>query len=138
MSVYEGDVFKAYRHGEGLQCMFESPVMYSGEWYVPLHLKRKKQKLLSNFYTITIFTLRWLGKKHGHGLIVYDEPTNGINFYKGNWEKGYKEGFGFRHYPSGAKYIGFWKKGKRHGNGVMMWTNNDVGKFFPQIHPCYI
>lgn len=33
-SVYEGTVYKAFRHGEGLQCMYGSPVMYSGEWYV--------------------------------------------------------------------------------------------------------
>lgn len=72
------------------------------------------------------FNFRWLGKKHGEGLIVYNEPSKGHNFYKGQWQNGEKEGFGYRQYPSGAKYIGFWSNGKRHGKGVMFWKNNDV------------
>lgn len=69
---------------------------------------------------------RWLGKKHGEGLLVYNEPSKGNNFYRGQWESGVKEGFGYRQYPSGAKYVGYWSNGKRHGKGVMLWNNNDV------------
>ncbi|KAK6632366.1 hypothetical protein RUM44_007408 [Polyplax serrata] len=98
--VYEGDVYKGFRHGEGLHCLYNSPIMYTGQW--------------------------WLGKKHGEGLLVYNEPSKGNNFYRGQWESGVKEGFGYRQYPSGAKYVGYWSNGKRHGKGVMLWNNNDI------------
>ncbi|KAL0273834.1 UNVERIFIED_CONTAM: hypothetical protein PYX00_006409 [Menopon gallinae] len=98
--IYEGKVYKGFRHGEGLQVMHESPVMYSGEW--------------------------WMGKKTGQGLVFYDNPMKVLNFYTGSWLDDKKDGFGYRQYPSGSKYVGYWRDGKRHGTGIMFWANNDI------------
>lgn len=38
------------------------------------------------------------------------------------------DGSGVMQYPSGAKYSGGWKEGKRHAKGDMIYANGDVYK----------
>jgi hypothetical protein len=41
--------------------------------------------------------------------------------YKGGVENGVPNGLGYLIYPSGGKYVGSWKDGKKNGQGTFTW-----------------
>ncbi len=44
------------------------------------------------------------------------------NYYKGDWNQNFKNGFGTQIWPDGRKYQGDWISNKRHGKGTMWVT----------------
>jgi hypothetical protein len=58
------------------------------------------------------------------------EWPNGM-YYEGQYENDLKHGFGIFYYGKGRKmYVGFWKKGKLHGKGLM---RNEKGEDFQGV-----
>ncbi|NWU78963.1 R10B2 protein, partial [Onychorhynchus coronatus] len=92
-SVYEGSIKDGIRHGFGFFRSGTRPISYLGEW--------------DN------------GKRHGKGIIYFDEEH--ASWYSGEWVNNVREGWGIRRYKSGNIYEGQWEKNVRHGHGKMMW-----------------
>ncbi|KAK2820799.1 hypothetical protein Q5P01_023758 [Channa striata] len=92
-SSYKGGVYKGIRHGSGTYKCAKTLVSYKGQWD--------------------------LGKRHGKGTVYYDK--NKTSWYKGDWVKNNREGWGVRCYPSGNIYSGEWKNNQKHGQGTMRW-----------------
>ncbi|KAF3704606.1 Radial spoke head 10 -like protein B [Channa argus] len=92
-SSYNGDVYKGMRHGSGTYKCAKPFVSYKGQWD--------------------------FGKRHGKGIVYYNQ--NQTSWYKGDWVKNNREGWGVRCYPSGNIYYGEWKNNHRHGQGTMKW-----------------
>uniref|UniRef100_H3D5R8 Uncharacterized protein n=1 Tax=Tetraodon nigroviridis TaxID=99883 RepID=H3D5R8_TETNG len=93
--TYDGEVYNCLRHGMGTYKSLKNSVEYTGEWS--------------------------LGKRHGKGAIYYNQEKT--SWYKGDWVRNRKEGWGVRCYPSGNIYSGEWRNNLRHGEGTMRWTN---------------
>ncbi|NWV43038.1 R10B2 protein, partial [Grantiella picta] len=93
-SVYEGSIKDGLRHGFGIFRSGTCPVSYVGDWCN--------------------------GKRHGKGVIYYDEEHT--SWYSGEWVNNVKEGWGMRRYRSGNTYEGQWEKNLRHGHGKMIWV----------------
>ncbi|KAI4807482.1 hypothetical protein KUCAC02_027288 [Chaenocephalus aceratus] len=93
-SSYEGEVLNAIRHGTGTYRCANNGVLYTGQWDQ--------------------------GKRHGKG-VVYFKQGKKTSWYKGDWVKNNREGWGTRCYPSGNTYSGEWKNNLRHGEGSMRW-----------------
>ncbi|XP_032559296.1 radial spoke head 10 homolog B-like isoform X2 [Chiroxiphia lanceolata] len=91
--VYEGSIKDGIRHGFGFFRSRTRPISYLGEWCN--------------------------GKRHGNGIIYFDEEH--ASWYSGEWVNNVREGWGMRRYKSGNTYEGHWKKNVRHGHGRMMW-----------------
>ncbi|XP_074475407.1 radial spoke head 10 homolog B isoform X2 [Sebastes fasciatus] len=92
-SSYEGEVYNGIRHGTGNYKCAKNVVFYTGQWDQ--------------------------GKRHGKGTVYYNQDKT--SWYKGDWVKNNREGWGVRHYPSGNIYSGEWKNNLRHGEGTMRW-----------------
>ncbi|KAF0025234.1 hypothetical protein F2P81_022115 [Scophthalmus maximus] len=92
-SSYKGEVYNGIRHGTGSYKCANSGVLYRGQWDQ--------------------------GKRHGKGEVYYNQGES--SWYKGDWVKNSREGFGERCYPSGNIYSGEWKNSLRHGEGTMRW-----------------
>uniref|UniRef100_A0A8U7MSF5 Uncharacterized protein n=1 Tax=Corvus moneduloides TaxID=1196302 RepID=A0A8U7MSF5_CORMO len=92
-SVYEGSIKDGLRHGYGFFRSGTHPISYHGDWCN--------------------------GKRHGKGVIYYDEEHT--SWYSGEWVNNVREGQGLRRYRSGNTYVGQWKKNLRHGHGKMTW-----------------
>ncbi|XP_027539194.1 radial spoke head 10 homolog B2-like isoform X2 [Neopelma chrysocephalum] len=92
-SVYEGSIKDGIRHGFGFFRSGTRPISYLGEWCN--------------------------GKRHGNGIIYFDEEHT--SWYSGEWANNVREGWGMRRYKSGNTYEGQWKKNVRHGHGRMIW-----------------
>ncbi|KAI3365588.1 hypothetical protein L3Q82_010663 [Scortum barcoo] len=93
-SSYEGEVYNGVRHGTGTYTCAKNCVSYSGQWDQ--------------------------GKRHGKGAVYYNQEKT--SWYKGDWVKNNREGWGVRCYPSGDTYSGEWKNNLRHGEGTMNWV----------------
>ncbi|KAL3051210.1 hypothetical protein OYC64_001476 [Pagothenia borchgrevinki] len=93
-SSYEGEVLNAVRHGTGTYRCANNGVSYTGQWDQ--------------------------GKRHGKGVVYYNQDKK-TSWYKGDWVKNNREGWGTRCYPSGNTYSGEWKNNLRHGEGSMSW-----------------
>ena len=50
--------------------------------------------------------------------------------YEGNFERGYKCGWGKMTYPSGNYYEGEWQLEKKHGYGTTHWVNSNEKVYF--------
>ncbi|NXV06421.1 RS10B protein, partial [Cettia cetti] len=96
-SVYEGSIQDGLRHGFGVFRSGTHPISYTGYWCN--------------------------GKRHGKGLICYDQEQT--SWYSGDWVNNVREGFGLRRYRSGNTYQGQWKKNLRHGYGQMKWVTDN-------------
>ncbi|XP_027733963.1 radial spoke head 10 homolog B2 isoform X1 [Empidonax traillii] len=92
-SVYEGSIKDGIRNGFGFFRSGTYPISYLGEWCN--------------------------GKRHGKGIIYFDEEH--ASWYSGEWVNNVREGWGMRRYKSGNVYEGQWKKNVRHGHGRMVW-----------------
>ncbi|XP_068439646.1 radial spoke head 10 homolog B isoform X2 [Clinocottus analis] len=92
-SSYEGEVDSGIRHGTGTYKCAVNGVSYTGQWDQ--------------------------GKSHGKGTVYYNQDKT--SWYKGDWVRNNKEGWGVRRYPSGNIYSGEWKNNLRHGEGTMRW-----------------
>ncbi|XP_028286638.1 radial spoke head 10 homolog B [Parambassis ranga] len=92
-SSYQGEVHRGIRHGTGTYKSSRNEMSYSGQWYQ--------------------------GKRHGKGTLYYNKDKT--SWYKGDWVKNHREGWGVRCYPSGDIYSGEWKNNLRHGEGTMKW-----------------
>ncbi|XP_026171381.1 radial spoke head 10 homolog B isoform X2 [Mastacembelus armatus] len=92
-SSYAGEVYSSIRHGTGTYKCAKSGVLYNGQWDK--------------------------GKRHGKGTVYYNQDKT--SWYKGDWVKNNREGWGVRCYPSGNIYSGEWKNNQRHGEGTMRW-----------------
>ncbi|NXY62502.1 R10B2 protein, partial [Callaeas wilsoni] len=92
-SVYEGSIKDGLRHGYGVFRSGTRPVSYFGYWCN--------------------------GKRHGKGVIYYDQEQT--SWYSGEWVNNVREGWGSRCYRSGNTYEGQWEKNLRHGHGKMKW-----------------
>ncbi|NXC54242.1 R10B2 protein, partial [Aleadryas rufinucha] len=93
-SVYEGSIKDGLRHGYGFFRSGTRPISYLGDWCN--------------------------GKRHGKGVIYYDEEHT--SWYSGEWVNNVREGQGLRRYRSGNIYEGQWEKNRRHGHGKMTWV----------------
>lgn len=66
--------------------------------------------------------------RHGQGEYTYtskgseDEPIT----YKGAWANNKKHGIGKQKYAGVGEYYGYWECGRRQGEGVMTYLNQDV------------
>lgn len=89
-----GDVLKGLRHGQGRQVQANG-TMYEGGWQ--------------------------FGKRHGHGVIVYD--PEGKAYYEGGWVEDRRHGQGTIRYPDGNVYTGEWADDNKNGSGTMAWTD---------------
>ena len=49
--------------------------------------------------------------------------------YEGEWENGFKHGFGVWKNNNGESYKGDWKMGKAHGKGHQVWSNGKHTNF---------
>ncbi|XP_038007533.1 radial spoke head 10 homolog B-like [Motacilla alba alba] len=94
-SVYEGSIQDGLRHGYGVFRSGTHPISYIGNWCN--------------------------GKRHGKGVIYYDQEQT--SWYSGDWVNNVREGLGFRR--SGNTYKGQWKKNLRHGHGKMVWLTDN-------------
>ncbi|XP_039643225.1 radial spoke head 10 homolog B isoform X2 [Perca fluviatilis] len=92
-SSYKGEVYNGIRHGTGTYKCAKNGVSYTGQWDQ--------------------------GKRHGKGEVYYNHDKT--SWYKGDWVKNNREGWGVRRYPSGNMYSGEWKNNLRHGEGTMRW-----------------
>ncbi|XP_028423329.1 radial spoke head 10 homolog B isoform X2 [Perca flavescens] len=92
-SSYKGEVYNGIRHGTGTYKCAKNGVSYTGQWDQ--------------------------GKRQGKGEVYYDHDKT--SWYKGDWVKNNREGWGVRRYPSGNMYSGEWKNNLRHGEGTMRW-----------------
>ncbi|KAM9336614.1 radial spoke head 10 homolog B [Symphorus nematophorus] len=92
-SSYKGDVYNGIRHGTGTYKCAKTGVSYTGQWDQ--------------------------GKRHGKGEVYYNQDKT--SWYKGDWVKNNREGWGVRCYPSGNIYSGEWRNNLRHGEGTMKW-----------------
>ncbi|XP_049418565.1 radial spoke head 10 homolog B isoform X2 [Epinephelus fuscoguttatus] len=92
-SSYKGEVYNGIRHGTGTYKCAKNGVTYMGKWDQ--------------------------GKRHGKGTVYYNQDKT--SWYKGDWVKNNREGWGVRRYPSGNTYSGEWKNNLRHGEGMMRW-----------------
>ncbi|XP_063270148.1 radial spoke head 10 homolog B-like isoform X2 [Prinia subflava] len=96
-SVYEGSIQDGLRHGYGVFRSGAHPISYAGCWCN--------------------------GKRHGKGMICYDQKCT--SWYSGDWVNNVREGWGSRRYRSGNTYEGQWKKNLRHGYGQMKWLTDN-------------
>uniref|UniRef100_A0A8C3QYU1 Radial spoke head 10 homolog B2 n=1 Tax=Cyanoderma ruficeps TaxID=181631 RepID=A0A8C3QYU1_9PASS len=96
-SVYEGSIQDGLRHGYGVFRSGTRPISYSGYWVN--------------------------GKRHGKGMICYDQEQT--SWYLGDWVNNVREGWGSRRYRSGNTYEGQWKQNLRHGYGQMKWVTDN-------------
>ncbi len=90
-SMYEGDVAKGLRHGQGVLYNPTLHCLYEGTWDT--------------------------GTRHGQGTLFYDE--NKKQFYKGMWQRGKRHGTGHMTYASGNTYDGEWVADKKRGKGTV-------------------
>ncbi|KAM8837824.1 radial spoke head 10 homolog B [Spinachia spinachia] len=66
------------------------------------------------------YTGQWAqGKRHGQGVVYYTRDKT--SWYRGDWVRNTREGWGVRRYPSGNVYLGEWRNNLRHGEGTMRW-----------------
>ncbi|XP_063907793.1 MORN repeat-containing protein 3-like [Zophobas morio] len=66
------------------------------------------------------------GFRHGFGVLAYENEDHVFLLeYRGNWKRGRMNGFGLRRYRDGGVYIGNWKHGKRDGYGLMWYPNGE-------------
>ncbi|XP_034049391.1 radial spoke head 10 homolog B [Thalassophryne amazonica] len=93
-SSYQGEVYNGVRHGTGTSKCGKSGVVYRGQWH--------------------------RGARHGKGAVFYNQDQT--SWYKGDWVKNNREGWGDRLYPSGNVYSGEWKNNVTHGAGTMKWV----------------
>ncbi|XP_029689596.1 radial spoke head 10 homolog B isoform X1 [Takifugu rubripes] len=94
-STYEGQVCHGLRHGMGTYTCLTNGVVHTGQWS--------------------------LGGRHGKGTTYYNQEKT--SWYKGDWVRNRKQGWGVRCYPSGNLYSGEWRNNLRHGEGTMRWIN---------------
>ncbi|XP_030256148.1 radial spoke head 10 homolog B [Sparus aurata] len=92
-SSYEGEVYNGIQHGTGTYKCAKTGISYTGQWDQ--------------------------GKRHGRGTVYYNQDKT--SWYKGDWVKNNREGWGERRYHSGNIYSGEWKNNQRHGEGTMRW-----------------
>ncbi len=107
-NVYDGEVVAGYRQGKGKFVMVKESdevedegavITYDGVWY--------------------------RGRRHGHGVLMYD--SDGKQKYEGGWHNDMRHGEGIMQYKSGNVYKGAWFMGAPHGEGQMMWhSRNEV------------
>jgi hypothetical protein len=107
-NVYDGEVVAGYRQGKGKFVMVKESdevedegavITYDGAWY--------------------------RGRRHGHGVLMYD--SDGKQKYEGGWHNDMRHGEGTMQYTSGNVYKGMWFMGAPHGEGQMMWhSRNEV------------
>lgn len=70
-------------------------------------------------YKKSVFTLS--GTATGIGLWEY---ANGP--YCGEYRNGEANGYGYKRYDDGDKYIGYWKEDSLHGQGRFEWADGDI------------
>ncbi|TWW81494.1 Radial spoke head 10 -like protein B [Takifugu flavidus] len=93
-STYEGQVCHGLRHGMGTYTCLTNGVVYTGQWS--------------------------LGERHGKGTTYYNQEKT--SWYKGDWVRNRKEGWGVRWISL------FWQ----HGQGTHFWNTSqgEGGHFF--------
>lgn len=139
---YDGEWENGNMDGKGVYNFVESNVVYSGSF---------KRNIPDGSYGKAIYGRRghqivyfgdWLnGSPHGEGRAIY-HPTNikefhiesdntvshtkeskndkdmqGTLIYEGQWKKGKRHGKGVLTYPNGSFFDGYWKNGLLHGTG---------------------
>ncbi len=65
------------------------------------------------------------GLKHGHGILTYAEDSTGLS-YDGEWKEDKLSGNGTLIWKNGQKYVGEFKDGLRHGEGILYSPNNEI------------
>ncbi|KIW09562.1 uncharacterized protein PV09_00435 [Verruconis gallopava] len=92
-----------------------SAEFYEGDmrYHIP-HGQGRKIDHHSNSYTGSFV----MGKRHGYGSMIY---ANG-DTYEGQWVQDLQDGQGTSvELETGNKYVGGWKDGKKHGEGITYW-----------------
>ncbi len=67
---------------------------------------------------------------NGYGTKVFKDGYN-TNKYVGEWKDGKQHGQGIFTFANGDKYVGEWKDGKEHGQGTDTWADGSkyVGEY---------
>ena len=121
---FVGETKDGFAHGRGK--LFNFPLkgslcVYDAEWE---NGKIRNGKLYKNYglYMQLIYKGEFNGffQLHGQGLrLSYD------NKYEGTWKNGKKHGYGVVCFSNGDKYKGNFEDGKRHGYGVFFLSNGN-------------
>uniref|UniRef100_A0A7S4L1R9 Uncharacterized protein n=1 Tax=Guillardia theta TaxID=55529 RepID=A0A7S4L1R9_GUITH len=114
-SVYEGEVNERKRHGNGI-LTWPTGDTYQGMWYQGL----PHGMGVAEYASGAAYSGEWnLGDRHGSGMYFFCEhPDEPHREYAGQWRNDKYHGIGKRLSKSGTVYLGFWRKGMRHGDGI--------------------
>mmetsp|Transcript_26304 Transcript_26304/g.60925 ORF Transcript_26304/g.60925 Transcript_26304/m.60925 type:complete len:357 (+) Transcript_26304:298-1368(+) len=114
-STYEGEVRDGKRHGLGVYTWKQGD-SYSGMWFMGL----MHGLGVAEYASEAAYLGEWyLGDRVGNGMYFYcpsdDEPHKE---YAGAWRNDMLHGIGKRLSKSGTVYLGNFKAGMRHGEGI--------------------
>lgn len=121
--VYEGEFEKNEVTGNGIVYYEDGTACYEGE------LKNYEPNGKGTYYH---------SEKHGKGLTLMGDFFEG-EIYTGNWDEGYRTGFGETKVKGGDTYLGEWRNDARHGKGSQYlsvynltvegeWNENELAK----------
>lgn len=96
---------------------------YRGYWLQSQHHRVGVKESKNNL----IYDGQWCrGKRHGHGMMRRRMPDGTMErIYIGQWRDDMKCGEGKHFYANGV-YYGWWQCNRRHGLGIMWFTNGNV------------
>lgn len=121
---YEGEWVDGMRHGHGV-LKYKNGSVYEGQWERGMKWGQGKMTYSSGNY----YEGQWANnKRNGHGTMHWLTTQEK---YEGNWEDNFQSGFGAHIWLDGStdnkllrnRYVGYWKLGQRHGNGVFYYSN---------------
>lgn len=128
-SNYKGHWKNNKFHGEGILSLCDGRV-YKGKWSHGRPIEGELTLANGNKYEG-----KWaLSLMHDeNGKYSFAKGTVYI-VYQGSFVEGMMQEFGEIQYPTGEKYVGFWKNNNICGNGEIIWHEGKVfkGKFTPK------
>ena len=60
--------------------------------------------------------------------MIQEQQSLAIHNITGNgpcFDNGKRNGYGTNYFPSGERYVGYWKNGKRNGKGTNYWPDGN-------------
>ena len=145
LPFYEGEFNNGLKHGEGIE-YFKNGIIYSGKF---INGKRNGKGIFiwpdgdryegefkdglrdgkGTYYYSNRNGARYIGefvkgKFGGFGKFIYQSG----DIYEGELKDGNRDGKGTYIFSNGQKYIGYWLKGKRNGEGILYDKNKKIFK----------